>query len=530
MSGLETTAKPNGSTPYTIPILVLTVSTVILSCLVFWWEHPLRIGADQACYLVIGRLILQGKIPYADFVDFNPPLIMYLNVIPVGISQLLHVPAPLALNVLLWVVHVCVTLVSAIVIIRYRKQLNLYHLLPVLIVFALLPHSMDRDYGQREHLFVLFTFPWLLTRGLVHARGTAPAPIAIPSALLAAIGMLLKPQFAFIAVMTEIGFLLGSKRARLAVPSKDLYVIVSIGFLYCLVFFALPKDSMHTYFSRWLPMYLDGITIFSRPFITRLCSEPYFRDTFLLFAIALGLAPAFRKRSPWVGALSFFSIASMIVYIQGSQAWTYRIIPMAFAVQSLLALESGILLQWVTARKSSARMLLILCATLLFVVQVRDVASKQVPIFAQSAGQQVWLASHGIKETATAGDIGDAYRVIVSNTSATDKVLILGQGLDGVQPLCQSGRLTASRYIHGQAISFALSTSSSNSTKQNHSLYKLMSELAQDIASNQPKLILIDQMLNMELIKHAGFSQQCLSRYRQCPRNADIFVVYLKND
>src|SRR3990167_6712258 len=81
-------------------LLLIGLAFVILTLnkAFFWSGHPLLTYPDQAAYFAMAEMIAQGKLPYIDFFEWNPPLIMYLNLIPVFISRLLHIPAPLALN------------------------------------------------------------------------------------------------------------------------------------------------------------------------------------------------------------------------------------------------------------------------------------------------------------------------------------------------------------------------------------------------------------------------------------------------
>ena len=48
------------------------------------WQTPERINADCALRLQEAELLLNGAVPYLDFVDIDRPLITYLNVLPVG--------------------------------------------------------------------------------------------------------------------------------------------------------------------------------------------------------------------------------------------------------------------------------------------------------------------------------------------------------------------------------------------------------------------------------------------------------------
>ena len=54
------------------------------------WLAPERINHDCAAYLQYGALLLDGKLPYVDFVDVNPPLIVYISAVPAFFAR--HCP------------------------------------------------------------------------------------------------------------------------------------------------------------------------------------------------------------------------------------------------------------------------------------------------------------------------------------------------------------------------------------------------------------------------------------------------------
>ncbi|HMY02717.1 MAG TPA: hypothetical protein PKA48_05155, partial [Candidatus Obscuribacter sp.] len=80
-----------------IPVFMVALGLLLLSGanFLYWSMHPLSISADQSVYVQSGLLLLQGKVPYLDFFDFNPPLIVYLNVIPVLVARALALPLPM---------------------------------------------------------------------------------------------------------------------------------------------------------------------------------------------------------------------------------------------------------------------------------------------------------------------------------------------------------------------------------------------------------------------------------------------------
>ncbi|MBK7837599.1 MAG: hypothetical protein IPJ49_07935 [Candidatus Obscuribacter sp.] len=69
-----------------------------LRMLVSIFLHPLRIGWDPALHLQCAELIVKGGIPYVDMLDVNPPLIWYLDTLPVLVSEAFKAPVTLVFN------------------------------------------------------------------------------------------------------------------------------------------------------------------------------------------------------------------------------------------------------------------------------------------------------------------------------------------------------------------------------------------------------------------------------------------------
>ena len=53
--------------------------------------YPLSTNLGSAMYLQAGQMLLEGQMPYVDFVDINPPLIIYVSAIFAGLARLVNV-------------------------------------------------------------------------------------------------------------------------------------------------------------------------------------------------------------------------------------------------------------------------------------------------------------------------------------------------------------------------------------------------------------------------------------------------------
>ena len=50
---------------------------------------PLSTSLGSALYLQAGQMLLEGQMPYVDFVDINPPLIIYVSALFAALATLL---------------------------------------------------------------------------------------------------------------------------------------------------------------------------------------------------------------------------------------------------------------------------------------------------------------------------------------------------------------------------------------------------------------------------------------------------------
>ena len=91
----HTSKKVMGLDPLQIFGLSFTAAA-LLAVLFIILIHPMRIGFDQAKYLIMADMLWHGKTLYVDIIDLNPPLICYISLIPSLASALFNIPASLA--------------------------------------------------------------------------------------------------------------------------------------------------------------------------------------------------------------------------------------------------------------------------------------------------------------------------------------------------------------------------------------------------------------------------------------------------
>jgi hypothetical protein len=124
--------------------------------------------------------VADGKQLYVDVSETNPPLIVWLNLPAVWLSQLSGLPLQWC-----WVGLVCLLYLYAIVVIAKLPKPCPW--LKIAIVLAIGP-GFGLQFSQREHLFFLLCLPYCLSL----LPGNQPR--SVPAAL-AAIGAMIKPFY-----------------------------------------------------------------------------------------------------------------------------------------------------------------------------------------------------------------------------------------------------------------------------------------------------------------------------------------------
>jgi hypothetical protein len=193
-------------------LLLLSVLGLVLFAT---FRSPLK--DDIAWLLYVARRWMSGRELYVDVVEVNPPLIIWISAIPIELGRWFHIDAQFAaMSLFISGVLGCAWWGASLL---RRPDTIFADRLPVFAamgtVLLLVPGA---ELGQREHLLVAATLPYLiLFAGSLN--GERPAPTAaILAGVLAGLGCALKPRYAAVFAVLECLALTGGLRPWRLMP------------------------------------------------------------------------------------------------------------------------------------------------------------------------------------------------------------------------------------------------------------------------------------------------------------------------
>jgi len=302
-----------------------------------------HIGHDQAWYLYAAQRMLTGVQLYGpQLTETNPPLILWLSLLPALAAQLLHVPATLALKLLVIALIVCSTTWCARMLTILNRAPNptsrTQHLLLVACIFFAESHIIFEDFGQREHLLVILIMPYLF------AIGTGGAPLLsrrelIAVAATAGLAVSLKPQQILLLAAFQLSVAL-SLRGRNILRTPEFFALLCLCAT-CLLYGACILLFAPLYLHTTLPLLRNTYWAFGMYSAAQLIkNQPAFDALFLISAAIFLFGRRRLGFSPMPAHLLAASLGASLAYAIQHAGFNYQKIPHA----ALLSLAILILL------------------------------------------------------------------------------------------------------------------------------------------------------------------------------------------
>ncbi len=286
-------------------------------------RSPQRIHHDCAIYVQCGELLLDGKVPYVDFVDINPPLIMYLNAVPAFVARRLGI-APIVTFSLFVVVVVAVSTAALQSQLADGWSIERGDAAVLASLWAAFSFGMWHvgQFGQREHLLVLLYIPLLVARCRRTVGVQIPRWRAVLLGVAGGVGVCVKPHFMVVVLLIELRLLLATREIR-RFATAELAGFASVPVAYALHFLFVPAAMRDSFFYRWVPLVARNYSVYSSAF-------PDIITAVIVIAALVSLV-ALAARGLWAGsirvladALSVFVLGSVAVYAFQAKGWFYH--------------------------------------------------------------------------------------------------------------------------------------------------------------------------------------------------------------
>lgn len=520
-------------------------------------SEPLKLIWDDAMYLEMARKLLAGQILYSDFTDVNPPMVIYMSILPVLLAQALGVHvivifklAIVALNFLSYVL--CWTIV--------RRKLSSDDHWPYLNLLLLLTAAASFitgiDFGQREHIFVLCYLPFFFLRWY-RWQGFEPInkALSILTGCLAAVGICLKPTFLFVTVLTELYWFATAKRWKALLQPESISFALT-GIVYALHFFFLPVSAQAGIIDVASNIWLFQ-RVFNHPLSECLKTNPFYLLVFLL-------ALFFRTRYSLIMPLLCFAVGGWLSFIIQSKGWTYHRLPMLTASLMLFWVEMVTLGQYlfeqilkVAGVSDDAKGLfrargdLVFCCLVfglctilgISVISNSAVLTRSLRIESPAVASR---DSSELKQELTRLAHNDAMLDhLLKYSDVGDHVIVLNSILYPAYPACvQSGRIQSTRYPYIFPImefEYAQREASKQGDSSTANIYKqkekaVLETILVDAKRYNPKLIILRQPSTDETslpfpeMSQGNFLDKLLADYKKIETFTDRNPALPKSD
>lgn len=274
---------------------------------------------DSSWYLVATSKWLHGARLYSDIMEINPPLSLYLTAPPVALAEKASLSPEL-----LFIAWVCglasISLYWARRLI-HNASLGFYGHWIVAAAFIVLLIVPIANFGQREHLLIIFVLPYLLYQAFL-----PPATLSERSliAIFATFGLFLKPYFLLLPLFIGL-FRAFQERKILVAFTLEHWIFALAWIAYLGVIVWVYPD----YFSNIVPL---GLLVYGAYDIstTHVVSVPGFIGIATL-TIAIVILHATHSTTPRERNTTIVLLASTlaftIAYLIQWKGWEYQRIP-----------------------------------------------------------------------------------------------------------------------------------------------------------------------------------------------------------
>lgn len=511
----------------------LVLVAMLISINAFWVNHPMLQYPDQSMYLAMAGLLLDGQKLYVDMVDFNPPLITYISLIPAIMSRLFYMPICLAFAYFVMGLIILSLLVSGVLLFQQRHRKESYFYPALLIGFLMLSQYLFTDFGQREHLLLITYFPFFILRYFRWQNASLNKYLAVFCGLYAATCLSLKPHFLFMAAAPELVYFLEKRKWR-PLFAPEVFAVAALGLAYGVHFFFLDPDVSNQFFNFIVPLVRNGYDYYTVSFLKTIAD--FGREDTYLFVATIALSLIMRRTCPFFAPVAAFTLSAFVIYLLAEQDWSHHWLPVVFGVKVLIGLQICVAIRFIAARSGQASLINLYMFSILAAVGVLVYTAKvlQDSIPDRRYTKYISMKPFGYEGNCPLDDVGPWGEPVAKYSKIHDPILFLSDAIaPGYPCTLETNRRPASRYLHAMPLMMAKFLAyEKNETKGqlifNNFYERILQEYAEDIKKNKPVLIVIRNSGIMEPLNRSNFIERYLNNYEKVETIDDHFIYRLK--
>jgi len=301
----------------------LFAAAIFLIALAAYMQYGAGDAGDKGWLLLAARMWLSGKRLYVDIFETNLPLIVWLYSLPVWLSLHLGMQDSqlLALLTLLAAgcsVALCDRLLRFHPAFAHDARKRAWHAILLALTFVFWTNISA--FGDREHLFLVFAFPYLLRCSPSLTRAALPLSLRLAIACMGAVGFCIKPHCALIFLGVQ-ALTLWRERSLRMLWNLENGIICAGGAAYLLLVWLLAPE----FFFNVLPMEWVSYGAYSMG-AARIM---FFLPSLLILGVAF---VDFRPRdvSPYRKDILYFLgiCVFLLLYVFANNGWGYTFYPL----------------------------------------------------------------------------------------------------------------------------------------------------------------------------------------------------------
>lgn len=507
-------------------VRVLLIGMLLHFILLLGYQN--QMNHDVAQYITMARSVMNGAVPFRDIMDTNPPIIIYLSIIPNLVSDLtdLDIVRSAHFSMLMFMLLVYVVLRRSVLILMNGEDTGLDLVFAATVMYVGTLQLFRNEFAQREHLIALLLLPYAVQRAATIVGREIPVKWEIAAGLLAIVALYLKPVYILIPLLTE-AYVFLSRRHSVQWSAFRLPMVMLVSGL--LLLFWPP---MRVYVFEW-PLWLS-IYYLSDGFVLKKVLTTYFLDlqyhfVFIVVVAVLGLRSLAKNTGfpVLVITILLYTVGSFLAMLAQGKGWYYHKIPQQHGIYLLAGM---LLFQAYRLRYGYSavdRRATFVCIAVFLTLQIISYPS----------------IINNLRSGLPRKPENELSQIINEYTTIDESVASISAGVGGHFPaITYSGRKYASRYYSAFPVILAYSGQKQAVPRPDRKWIddRFYSEFCADIERNRPKLLTVETMTDvwnlpdglsmLTYLEGKGFFTTVGCRYRYLTDVGETVSVFLRID